>query len=272
MILPRKCLNEGGESGGGAADDAGKQPDLDDAEAGKATDEGGDVGKKGGEDKASDKKPDAPTVDSLTKDLADRTSELDHLKSKLGKQSDKVGILNKTLETLKSDPRKFLTTFAKQAGVKLNFEDEKKMPDLKDALADEDTQVGADAIMARLENMEKRMSGDVAGTIDALRTDNLAREYKDWEDLSEDRDILDGAITLNQISKDELLQLAARGQNLPQSIEVARKEGKDEYIKELATKNAEQIDGDGGVKPDADSKDIGDFEDILGIINAPNFG
>jgi hypothetical protein len=255
-----------------------KPKDADASGKSGATDAGSDAGgttadkKTGGKETTPSDKDKTPTVEELQEQLSKLTGEHDKLKTKIGKQSEQVGLLKKLNKSLDDDPVGFIKAAAEKKGIKIRIGDEAES-DLRKALKAEDDE-GRLAILKKIdeESRDEKLKADilkeVGGSFKVIREENLAKAFPDWDDLAEDRENVELAIVTGSIDRMELTHLAARGKNLAGAIADAKKAGREEYIAELQEKEGGQIDAGGGKKPSGGKEEKTSIVDALDALSS----
>lgn len=253
-----------GEAGGGTpgADSEGTAAveQKSDASAGEKADAGAKADAQKAETKLSPKEQ----IEALIEERDTALSEKTEIAKKLGKQSDQVGTLKRFTDKLKSNPKALLEELAKQAKVKLYF-DEPNKPDLAKLLAEGTPEQQAEALQT-LNTKDPRLDA-VLEKLSVLDEQQMATKYADWDELGESRDVIGLSAAVGKLSLSELNHLAARGLNLPEAIEAAKKQAVEEYIDSLQTKNKGQIDGSRGRHRVTAEEAAQTFESILGPLS-----
>lgn len=234
-----------GEAGGGApgADSEGNPNPEQKANA--DTGGGTDAGKKQDASKEGAKKLTQEEVDAILTEYPTLKSDKEKLAKKLGEQSGHIGTLKKFQESLKTKPRDLLEGLAKQAGLKVYF-DEPNKTDLAQALSAGTAEEQAKAIQALHATAKDPRVDLVMEKLSVLDEQRMANQYTDWDGLGETRDVIALASAAGKIGPTELNHLAARGMHLTETIEAAKKQAVEEYIESLQSKSKGQIDGSRG--------------------------
>ena len=267
-----RIFRDEGEAGGGpgtAGAEADSKSVATDAPTDDDTKKGADDNKGGEDDKG--KKPEEPTIDSLTEQLG-------HLKSKLGKQGNELADRRKESDTLKSlvrdlkeNPNLALSKMAKKWGADVTFNTKGEDP-LEKALLSDDEEARLKILQQRrdakkTEGITDDVMSSVRPMIDMIFDESLARKYPDYGELKEDRSHLELMSETGQITKPELLHLAAQGRNIQAAIKEAQVEAVLEYQKSLDKKAREQIDTSGDRLAEKQDIDFGDvafsLDDIM---------
>lgn len=236
---------DGGGSDGGTGSDGDKKPDENKDKSGPGADD------KGGGDKKS---PEKTEDDKITlDDFNDLQKRFDDLTSKAGKQGNELGKKAKDLDELtakmKTEPLEFIKAMAEHSGIELNF-DKKTVDPHKDLMSDDEAtrkaamdKMAEDAKTVAIKNS---IMAEISPAIKSIQEDNMARRYKDFDILHDDRNSIEAKVNASVLTRTELLHLAARGQNVDGAIEAAKVEAVKDYVEELRLK-AEAGADTGGV-------------------------
>lgn len=241
MRLLHFFLKEGasGGTGGGTGEDpnAGKAPDV---KPGEGDDKGGSGGGK------------EPSFEEKFKTLELENKDL---KTKIGKQGNSIGLLNKLQGSLKSDPKSAIKLLAKDYGVKINF-DEGKQPDLAKTLEDADPQKTAKTFALLQKQQQDDTLGKIEKKLEPIIEEQFKTKYADWDSHAETRGQLDVIEGSGSLSRDELLHFASRGLNMEATIKDAQEAAVEKFKADLDKKNKEQIEnaGGGGAPSESDEK------------------
>lgn len=241
MYFLRRYFDEGD----GADTDPGADPNADPS-SNKSDDKGaGDLNKdKSGKPdekpvvEGKDKKGDEPTVESLTKQLADRDASIVTLKKTQGDQANEIGGLKTIQDLLKSNPQALLENIAAATGKTLKLEEKEKKVDL----SGDDPPSGTDT-QAAIRQMIGEAVGQIKGVfqpgLEAIDDFTMKQKHGDWDNLEGDRKGLQAGVVAGQMKWNEVFHLAAKGKNMAQAIDAAYAKGKTDGVAELQ----EQLDG-----------------------------
>lgn len=224
------------------ADGAGGTGDKD--AAGKADASTGGTGGEGGQAGESDKNVKLTPEEKFTaleKQHGEITKERDDLATKLGKQSDQIGLMKKTADLIKNNPKGLIEKLAADAGITINFGESAQAGILKLLESDE-----ANDTLKAIRAATGEENKDILAKLEVITEGQLASRYDDWDGLEASRKGITLARTSGQLSEVELDHFAARGMNMEAVVTEAEARGAEKYRKELEEKNREQIDGAGG--------------------------
>lgn len=211
----------------------------------------------------------APTVESLQKEIErlkgveTAHKELDgkyqSVTKKLGEQSKAVGLVRQLEEAFTKDPKSALAKFAKDYGLKINFDEGGPDPNADPAV------VEREALKAE---MRAELMREIAPTLKTGHDFILGQKYEDFDDLRDNRTAIDMAVKSGQMSPAERDHLAARGMLMADALKAAGEKAVEEYKLSLAKKSKEQIEGAGG-KGDTQKKgDVQKFENVVAGLSA----
>jgi hypothetical protein len=248
MFIWKFLRDEDGTGGGPAAAKAGDDPNA-------TTTTPGDGGEKGGEKTTLDPEAMAAKITDLEKQFKEVDDKNKDLAKKLGKQSDQVGAYKKITEAYRVDPAGFLRSVAADTGLKVSILDG-KAPDLSSLVGDDGNldATKAEAIIEVAENRAyDRFRREHGAQTETLFKQQLSQRYKDFDTLTDDRELLKARTLSKELSSDELYHLAAQGMNLADALEAAEVRGREAYRKELADK-AKGIPADPGSSTTTDGQ------------------
>ena len=250
--LYRSPDGDAGATGASSAGDTGK---------GNAGASGNDPGKnKVGKTAADDGKK-QPTVEEQ---LAAKTQEFDALTTKyketttkLGKQSEGIGVMKGFARQMDDDPKGLIRIIASRSGIDLFFDDPiaKAVGDGKAAGTDGDGGKAAALPTLSSDEMHKMFNTQMQSVMNPIHQELLKSRYDDWDKLGDGRDTMSLAYKSGSLALPEILHLATRGRYLADAVEKAKAIGKQEYIDSLTQKKAEQVDGAGAGSPKPTSED-----------------
>lgn len=242
MLKPWRFLSPSDDSGGTGTKD------------GDAGGDGGTEAKNAGAD-GSKMTPDEQ-ITKLTADLATKTDDYNRVTTKLGKQSEQVGVLREFHTAMKNPEtaQTMIAKIAKDVGLNVNF-GKAAETDLTKLFESDDPNERMKGVQAMVDARESKGDPEIDAKLEKIAQGQFAAQYEDWNDKADVRATLAVAETTGKMSKDELLHMAARGMSMADVITAAEARGAESYRKELEKKNKEQIDGGGGR-----TKNAGDAE------------
>jgi hypothetical protein len=256
MVLYHFAGEGGGGVPGAESDGATNLDQKPDADAGGAA----DGGKSQESQKPEPKLSPEEKLAAREKAFADLETKYKDVTSKLGKQSEHIKTLKDFNERIKTKPKDLIASIAKQTGLKVQFDGDQK-PDLAAIFASGNPEKQAKAVES-LQGNDPRLDA-VIERLSVLDEQALANQYKDWDDLGDERDALSLAVSVGKIKPSELTHLATRGLNLDKAIEAAKKEAVEEYIDSLQTKNRGGIPGSRGAHKASAQEGAQTLEGIL---------
>lgn len=283
MSFPIFFLDEGSGGGAGGGEKAAGSISGDDPNSTAGGKEGASGATEGGSTKEAARGTEKPKAGNSGEDLdykdlhAKSLTEIDQLKKKLGKQGDKVGTYNKLMQGLKDRPQDMIAYLAKKAGVKIKLDSGEQDDPEAAALAKAISTGDNEALSKVLEGKESARFEDrilqkvermVSKPMKAFMESALASKYDDFDDLADDREIIQGQVMADDMPEEELLHLAARGRVLPEILKAHEKKVIEDYVQKLKEKEEGHIDGTTG-KP-AKTKTIEDsldFSDLSAVLN-----
>ncbi len=238
---------EAGDAGAEKAGDVGAETTKPgDAENQKPSGAEGEEGKGGGkptevlpenlEDALKVIQDNAGKNEELQKMVVASDKKYEDLSSKIGKQATQIGVLKKIQDLQKNNPKELIAAIAKEGGVKVDFGD--TSPDISKVFETEDPTAIEAAIKHSQNQAYAQLKAEFGPQLEAMFQNQLKTQYPDFDDLGQDRDILSGKVLSNEMTHVELLHLAAQGANMPQALEAAKAQGREDYRKELAEKAA----------------------------------
>lgn len=270
MMFPIFFLDEG--SGGGAGGGEGAAGDTAEADSKPTTDggEGASGGSEGGAAKNAARETTKTKTGATEGDKVDYESEYkrlteenSHLKKKVGTVANRAAILDKMEQAATKDPKKALQFLAKNFGINEDISFGKSQTDNLDTLL-KAAESGDEAAIAKLKEdnrfanmmaqIENRISQKMSPLMENLKQEYLSKKYDDWDDIADDRSNIGLAHKAGQMDTAEIMHLAARGANMGEAIEDAKKQAVEEYVRQLEEKHGGHIDGTSGrtkrAKPD----------------------
>jgi hypothetical protein len=219
-------------TGGKPGDAGGSKTDPGPGSATPGNDPNGNAGKE-------------PTVADLQKQIADLTKKNEDIASKLGKQSETVGLYNRWAEKFEKSPDELIKEIAKAKGIKVKF-DTGDQPNIIDLILNEPDEEKRKAIIEKLsgenkidnivKTAKKETLDEINPILQPLIIAQYQAKYSDWDSLEDTRKAMPALTAAGGLTKMDLHHLAARGLKMAEAIEAAKKEGREAFIKELNEK------------------------------------
>lgn len=277
--MPEPQNGQTGDSGAAAAVGAGSAPAGGDANAASQPgSEGGnadDKGKGGGNATASmpDNLEDAlkmiqvmsDTDDEKSEKLTTATTDLDDLKTKIGKQGDHVAALKKYESAVKDDPKSVIAEIASGAGLKVNFGEAPPKLDMAAALQSNDPEELKAAITALNQQSTidavAQVKKELGPAMDTLFENQMLQKYPDYNDLKTDRSLIQTKALAEELPWTEVFHMAAQGANLASAVTEADKQAYDRGVKETLAKLGASLPDGGAQPPDKGEKKPHDEND-----------
>lgn len=194
-------------------------------------------------------------LEALTKERDEWKGKHEALAQKAGKQGATLGQMKDMVQAMTSDPHGFLRTFAEKNKIKVKF-DADNLPDLGEAFSSDDDSKKAEVMKQWGEKNQKDKEETremVQQMISPLVENELARQFDDYDELSDERDKITMQVVNGKMPDRMLHHYAARGMNIGEAIKEAQKRAVEEYKADLSKKNQEQP-GTGEGRPGSGGK------------------
>jgi hypothetical protein len=175
---------------------------------------------------------------ALQDELAQYKQQVEKYKKTVGDQGTQIGQLRTFQESVRNDPKGFISRLAKESGIPVKILEQNNQ--ISDAFNSGDPNQQAGAVSQSLQSVQdqvQRMAPHVRAAYEAT----MRQKYPNWDDFADTRETLKLSAMGGTIHEDEQLQLMAIGMNVGEAIEAAKLEAIESYKKELAAKNAEQV-------------------------------
>lgn len=211
----------------------------------------------------------APTLESLQKEnerlkaIEAAHKELDgkyqSVTKKLGEQSKAVGLVRQLEEAFSKDPKSALAKFAKDYGLKINFDEGGPDPNADPAVVERQTLEAS---------IREQVLRELSPTMKLNHDFVLGQKYEDFDDLRDNRTAIDMAVKSGQMSPAERDHLAARGMLMADALKAAGEKAVADYQASLSKKSKEQIEGAGGKGDPQKKGDTQKFENVVAGLSA----
>lgn len=195
------------------------------------------------------------SVADLTSKLTETDSKYKEITRKIGVQGEQVSALRKIQDALKANPKQFISEIAKEYGVEVRMSEDDSKLSLKEAFDADDSEQLERIITAREEAAVQRVKAEIAPHIERMYEQNLRTKYPDYDGLTETRQTLQARLLSKDMTYTELVHLAAQAVHLPEALEAAKVSGRDEYQKQLRSKEGSSHPAGGEHQPAAEGKD-----------------